>query len=705
MDHGFPMHVATDAMVALSYYSIPAALFVFVLKKKAETRVRPLLVLLGLLILLCGGGHALDILSMWKPIYWFKGWWNLGAAAASVVTAIVVVPKAAQLILLPEKAERLQREAAILQNVLDRVPAGILLVGSTGEVVAHNAASETLLVDWPNHASTDRDIVTRPDGRVFERFTTNVAGYGQLYVWRDVTEQRNNEEQRRRLEKIVKTMKPGFTILSLDEAKVLATNQSFDEMHGYAHGELNGAPMADLYGGEPEEREAIAAAICEAAERDGFWEGETRGTKKDGTPFVSQVLVNLHTEDDKRILSMIQMDVAKQKRREEEAERIQKELLHTQKLESLGVLAGGVAHDFNNLLTGILGNASLAYELLPAASPLRSSLQDVMEASERAADLTRQLLAYSGKARFLVEPIDVSGLAGEVKDLVRLSIPKNVRLEINAAPDLPLVEADAGQLRQIVMNLVINGAEAMRGKPGGVRVSTGVQQLEDADIKRAFLCDGITAGKFVYIEVQDAGCGMDEATRAQIFDPFFTTKFTGRGLGLAAALGIVRGHKGAIKVYSDLGKGSTFRVYLPAWEGEPDPVQPRPEDQDLIGSGMILVVDYEDVVRRTTQNTLRHFGYEVVMAENGLEALNVFQKIGDRISLILLDMTMPVMSGEETLRQIRKIRPELPVILTSGFYEAEAMQRFAGKGLAGFIQKPFTSSKLAEKVKLVANRV
>ncbi|MGI8991344.1 MAG: hybrid sensor histidine kinase/response regulator [Bryobacteraceae bacterium] len=711
------LHVASDAMVALSYYSIPAALFVFARYKKAQIPVRPLLLLFGLFILLCGGGHAIDIISIWKPIYWFKGWWNLGTAATSVITAIVLIPKVAEFIRMPETAERLQREATVLQEkhgilraVLDGVCEGILLVGPKGDILVSNAAAGTIAADWPNHASTDRDVLKLPDGRVVERFTTSVVGFGQLYVLRDVTEQRKSEAQRRRLEKIVATMKQGFAIVSMDasldrsmdEEKVLATNQSFDEMHGYARGELDGAPMASLYAGEPEERDATAAAISEAAERDGFWEGEALGARKDGSAFISQVRVNLHVEDDERMLSMLQMDVTEQKRREEQGQRIQQKLLHTQKLESLGVLAGGVAHDFNNLLTGILGNASLAYDVLPADSPLRSNLRDVVSASERAADLTRQLLAYSGKGRFVVEPIDVSGLTVEISKLVRMSMPKTVRLTVNAASDLPFVEGDAGQLQQIVMNLAINGAEAIGELPGEVHVSTGVLQLEEADIKGAFSADGITAGKFVFFEVQDTGCGMDEATRAQIFDPFFTTKFTGRGLGLAAALGIVRGHKGAIKVYSDVGRGSTFKVYLPVWEGERAPAQPGAPDRDLTGSGMILIVDDEDVVRRTTQNTLRHFGYEVVLAENGMEAIDIFHKSPDRISLILLDMTMPVMSGEETLRQIRKIRPEVPVILTSGFNEAEAIRRFAGKGLAGFIQKPFTSAKLAEKVKSAA---
>jgi signal transduction histidine kinase len=373
-----------------------------------------------------------------------------------------------------------------------------------------------------------------------------------------------------------------------------------------------------------------------------------------------------------------------------ERKNLEEQLRQAQKLESLGLLAGGVAHDFNNLLTGILGNASLVLELLSPPEPERSMLQDVVRASERAAELTRQLLAYAGKGKFVVQPVHMSEMVREIGQLVRSSIPRQVELKMELQADLPLVEADPSQMQQLIMNLVINAAEAIGDKTGTVEVTTGV-------------CEATRdTGLAVYLRVRDSGCGMDERTQAQIFDPFFTTKFMGRGLGLAAAQGIVRGHGGGIQVTSQLGVGSTFEVWLPAMERGAELWQAPLQNANptaLSGAGVILVVDDEEFVRRAAKATLERYGYEVITAENGKQAIELFRKEGERVRLVLLDLTMPVLSGEDTYDYIRTIDPRVPVIVSSGYDEMEAERRFGDKKVFDFLKKPYEAQHLAQKVK------
>ena len=386
--------------------------------------------------------------------------------------------------------------------------------------------------------------------------------------------------------------------------------------------------------------------------------------------------------------------------------RTEERLRQTQKLESLGILAGGIAHDFNNLLTGIIGNISLALDREAPLSPRRRFLEDAIQASERAADLTRQLLAYSGKGRFAIQNCDMSEIVRQISSLIQTSISKNVTVMLNLPDGLPLIEADCTQLQQIVMNLIINAAEAIGPEASGlVVVDTGQVHADEVYLKGTLGADGAAPGEYVYVEVRDNGSGIDEETLPKIFDPFFTTKFMGRGLGLAAVLGIVHGHHGALKVESAPGKGSTFRVLLPALAV----VQARQKTaalrRDLSGTGTVLVVDDEEIVRRIAKNTLESWGYRVLLAENGQVAVDRFARKAEEISLVLLDLTMPVMNGEQTFQRLKHLNPGVKVILTSGYDEADAMGRFASDGLAGFLQKPYTAARLAERVKRVLDPV
>jgi PAS domain S-box-containing protein len=478
--------------------------------------------------------------------------------------------------------------------------------------------------------------------------------------------------------------------------RILDANQAFLDLVGYTRDDLVQGRIQWLEMTPPEYRELDVKAQQELRSRGVCRPYEKEYIRKDGSRVTILIGAAFMEEpfEVQETCAVFCLDLTERKK-------IESQLRHTQKLESLGVLAGGVAHDFNNLLVGILGNASLALETTSSSSPNRMLLEEVVRASERAADLTRQLLAYAGKGRFVVEPIDLSVLIREIATLIQASIPKNVQLRLDLQERVPCIEADSAQIQQLVMNLIINGAEAMGGQNGTVLVTTGTQQVDEYYLRSMFAGHDIAAGKYVMVEVQDTGCGMDDATIAKIFDPFYTTKFMGRGLGLAAALGIVRGHRGAIKVYSQPGKGSTFKVLFPASEQPQIDTRESQAQRDLTGVGVVMVVDDEDVVRRTVKSALQRYGYSVLLAENGQDAVDLFREVHDRLAAVILDMTMPVMGGEEALRHIRAVDSKVPIILSSGFNEVEAIRRFTGKGLAGFIQKPYTARSLAAKLKQV----
>jgi len=413
-----------------------------------------------------------------------------------------------------------------------------------------------------------------------------------------------------------------------------------------------------------------------------------------------------YSESDFQVMTFVSGNIAmaiERKLAEEERERLEGQVRHAQKLESLGVLAGGIAHDFNNLLTGVLGNIELGLLQVEQGSPAAKSFTEARVSAERAADLSRQMLAYSGKGNFVIEAVDVNVLVSEIGNLLEVSVSKNVALSYDLHRGLPPVVADVTQLHQVLLNLVTNASDSIGNEGGVVTLRTGLRDCDSAYLSETYLDDHLAEGDYLFIEVTDTGCGMDPETMQRIFDPFFSTKFTGRGLGLASAVGIVRGHSGAIKVASEEGNGTTFTVLLPVGNCV---ALMKPEEKDEIasskGGGTVLLVDDEDAVRDIGTRLLEQAGFAVVGAADGCEAVDYYREHCDDVSCVLLDLTMPKMGGEETFQELRKIRADVRVVLSSGFSEQEVVGRFAEGGISGFVQKPYRFEKLVAEVEAAA---
>ena len=389
-------------------------------------------------------------------------------------------------------------------------------------------------------------------------------------------------------------------------------------------------------------------------------------------------------------------DVSDRVRAEDERRRLEAQMQHVQKLESLGVLAGGIAHDFNNLLVGVLGHAGLALTEVDADSPAHERIEQIQLTAQRAAELTNQMLAYSGKGRFVLQSADLSEIVREMTHLLRTAVERSAEIMLDLDPKLPAFDGDPAQIRQVVMNLITNASDAIGPAVGTISIQTGRMAVTPEYIADAWIGSDLPAGHYVFVEVRDSGCGMDAATVARIFDPFFTTKFTGRGLGLAAVLGIVRGHKGGIKIASEPGRGTTFRVLLPASATPAAPAAvPVKSAPVCVAGGRVLVVDDEPGVRTIARESLRRAGFDVTTVNDGAEAIELLG--ADKgFQVVLLDMTMPRMNGTEAFRLIKELQPDLPVVLTSGYSAQEAVGRFGNDGIAGFIQKPFMPAALVK---------
>jgi two-component system cell cycle sensor histidine kinase/response regulator CckA len=508
------------------------------------------------------------------------------------------------------------------------------------------------------------------------------------------------KETEERLKATFEHANVGIAHVDMD-LRFINVNPRFTEFLGYSVEELTGLKVNDVTHPDDIVRNIDLFKRARQGEINTY-QMEKRYIRKDKTIVWGSLSVSVVFGVDGNPLYLIGVlnDITSRKEAEEEQRKFESQVQQTQKLESLGVLAGGIAHDFNNLLTGILGNASLAGVELQESSNTRKLLGEIETSALRAAELTSQLLAYAGKGRFVISSLSLNKLAAEMADLLGAAVSKKAVFEHHYAEHLPPVEADATQIRQVVMNLITNASDALGEGTGKITLSTGTISSDNDAFEGAFPGTDAPRGTYVYLEVSDTGAGMPEDIHHRIFDPFFSTKFTGRGLGLAAVLGIVRSHRGFIKVKSRPGEGSTITVLLPASREATlfSDVTPPPS-VTWSGSGTILLVDDEPTVVNVAKAMIEKTGFQVLIATNGLEGVEMLKKHAEEITAVVLDMTMPVLDGESALGEMLKIRPDLKVLMSSGYDEQDATRKLHGKRLVGFIKKPFLFPDMVSKLR------
>jgi len=512
-------------------------------------------------------------------------------------------------------------------------------------------------------------------------------------IIRDLSAQVEAEARARMLTSAIEQSSDMVVITDTD-ANFLYVNPAFERITGYRLDAVAGESTKLLKSGK--QTSAFYEQMWNSIRAGKVWSGRMINRRKSGDLYPEEMTISPVIDEQ----GVIQHYVAI-KRDIGEQEKLKAQVEHTQRLESLGVLAGGIAHDFNNILTAIMGNAAMAESKMEPLSPAIEHVERIVDASYRAADLCRQMLAYSGKGQFVVKPINLSELVEQMSKLLEVSISKNIRLNYDLSQDVPAIKADVSQMQQVIMNLITNASEAIGGdNKGMISIATRAIRTDASYMDSAYMGTEVAAGDYVYIEVSDNGCGMDEATRKKIFDPFFTTKFSGRGLGMSAVLGIVRGHHGSMKLYSEAGKGTSFKILFPSVDVPSETLDSRAVTFDAWkGSGTILIVDDEETIREVASAMLSDMGFSTLTARDGIEGVEVYRRHADEIAAVLLDMTMPGMNGEEAFREICKLDPAARVILSSGYNEQDATHRFAGKGLAGFIQKPYTPDMLCAKLR------
>ncbi len=517
---------------------------------------------------------------------------------------------------------------------------------------------------------------------------------GILEDFLDITDRKAAEDALRRSEELYRTFIDAASDLVYvkdEQFRYLMVNQANLGFFGRSEAEVVGRTDFDLM--PPAAAENCCRTDREAVEQDRIviTSEEVAGRIYETRKFP------LRLRDGAVGVGAFIRDITERKRAEKERRELERGVQRAQKLESLGVLAGGIAHDFNNILMVMLGNAELALRDLGPLAPARECLEELTAAGLQAADLCRQMLAYTGKSSLTRSPLDLNSLIGEMGNLIRSSISRKAVLTLNLGENLPPIEGDPSQVRQVVMNLLINASEALEERSGYITLSTSLVDCGEEELARSEIGDPPPPGLYIRLEVTDSGKGMDEETRRRIFEPFFSTKFTGRGLGLVSVLGIVRGHNGTLLVESNPGRGSTFRVLLPVCElaHTASGKKVSPPATNWRGKGRVLLAEDEEPVRSVTGQMLRDLGLEVLEASDGLEALELYRKNRAELDLVLLDLTMPGLDGGEVLREIRRIDPEARVVISSGYSEDDLVRRFDRLSPGGILQKPYSLEKLA----------
>jgi hypothetical protein len=532
-----------------------------------------------------------------------------------------------------------------------------------------------------------------PDGRrtyesrLVPEFAPDGSVASVLEIARDITDRKQAEEQRRLLDAAMQTIDESIMIteadLGVDGPRIVYVNAGFTRLTGYTPEEAIGQTPRLLQG--PLSDHGVLDPRNSDLRLEERYNGEMVNYHKDG----SQLLLEWHVvalRDDSGVIRYWvanQRDVTERRRRAE----VQRE---RQKLESLGVLAGGIAHDFNNLLGIVLGNAQLALLDLPDDAPARTAIEPIIEATHRATELTRQMLAYSGGGAFVVQPLDISAAIERMMPQLQEEAGSHTTIQFTLDRSLPFVSVDINQIRQLLRNLVRNAAEAIGEEGGIIAITTSLSRVDRAELDRAFLSPDLPEGMYVTISISDTGGGVDPAILSRIFEPFFSTRFIGRGLGLPAALGIVRGHQGAIRVENQPGHGVTFVILLPA---VPD-LEAQAGAKLVPNRLRVLVIDGDEAIVMVTKRMLEHAGYAVLAAHSCDEGVQIASSLSEPIDCVLLDAALPDLAETQILARLEAIRPALRVILMSGYGRADALANLGAPETIEFLQKPFTASDL-----------
>lgn len=636
-----------------------------------------------------------------------------------------------------KQAEAILREnARQLYVMFDHSPVGVVVVAPDGRFLRVNAAFSAFVgyadaelrdrtfaeITHPDHRAQDVREVSRLARGEIERYETDkryLHKDGRV-VWgraaaalvrddlgkalyfvtivRDITARKLTEEalaeSEERYRLAFQTSPDAVSLNRMSDGLFVDVNEGFTRMTGWAYEEIVSTTQAAIWHDLRDQHQ-----LTEAVARHGVCDNlETVFRRKDGTLFTGLVSARGMTYQGTPCVLSVTRDITDRKRAEADQRRLERQLQQTQKLESLGVLAGGIAHDFNNILMAVLGHAELALTQVSPSSPGRDSLGEIVTAAHRAADLCRQMLAYAGRTSFASERVDLAAVVEEMLHLLQASISKKAVLRVNAERGLPRIQADPSQIRQVVMNLALNASEAIGDRSGVIALSVGATRCDQAYLRATELAADLPPGTYLHLEVADTGRGMTPEVRARIFEPFFSTKFSGRGLGLAAVLGIVRAHRGAIEVFTEPGRGTTFRLLFPALdEGSgASRVETRTAGAGWHGRGTILLADDEESLRALGARMLERLGFSVVTAADGRQAVEIYQQRRADIVLVLLDLTMPHLDGVQAFAELRRLDPDVRVVLASGYSEGDLVARLSGQPAAGLLQKPYTQARMRE---------
>ncbi|MFP4378945.1 MAG: PAS domain S-box protein [Candidatus Sumerlaeia bacterium] len=622
--------------------------------------------------------------------------------------------------------------------MVQKSPNGILVIQDDKIVFANQSAAEIFgceIEDLLNQELKTLEDLMHPDDadrireyrqkrltgeEVEERYEIRSKRKDGSYVWREVLARRIEfngrpailssfsditeryemlsafRESERRYRRLFESIQDIYYEVSL-EGTILEVSPSVEKIALYKREELLGTQLSDLYA-EPERRAELLAHLQRHGEVADY---EIELRDKDGRIVPCSITAGIVQEEGKEpaIIGSVRV-IAERKRSEKLRRELDQQLQQAQKMKSLNVMAGSIAHNFNNLLMTVLGNLEMGLGEMQEGSGARFCIEEAELAARRAAELSSQMLIYAGQGQETKRPCKINELLQRMSGMLEINVSKKALMETVFSGSDPMTNCDTAQIRQVVMNIVSNAAEAVGDSPGIIRITTGMNHYTRAELSRTVLGVNLPEGEYVWIEVQDTGPGMDDETLAHIFDPFFTTKFTGRGLGLATVLGIIRGHKGTIIVNSQENKGTRFRILLPALS-EADIASEKDEDdlQNWKGSGLVLVVDDEEEVCRLCCRMLEKAGFDVLTARDGYDALTLFRRRKDEIICVVLDLVMPRMDGEEALREIRNIRPDVPIMLSSGCNIDEIKMRFPSQELNAIVHKPYQYMEMMREMK------